>query len=72
MRPMTQARMVETGSEGSSVLSTTARTSAYGLLLVMRAVSSFISQIKAPCFSGFSIMSSLAVALLVSETGMRT
>ncbi len=42
-RPMVQARMVEQGVLGSSWLSTTARTSEYGLLLVMSAASTFIS-----------------------------
>jgi len=41
--PMVHARTVEHGTLVSSWLSTTARTSEYGLLVVMRAASTFIS-----------------------------
>lgn len=52
MRPMNQARIVEQGMSGSSWLSTTARTSAYGELCVIKAASIFISWMSVWCFSG--------------------
>lgn len=58
--PRTQARMVEQGIVGSSLLSTTLRTSAYGEFVVIRAAWIFISEICCSCFSGWSKMPSLS------------
>lgn len=58
--PMTQARIVETGRLGSSCGSTTARTSAYGLLVVSSETSTLASEISRAWESGLARMSSLA------------
>lgn len=65
--PRTQARMVEQGIVGSSLLSTTLRTSAYGEFVVMRAAWIFISEICCSCFSGWSKMPSLSKPMLVRK-----